>query len=56
MARRLGDEFDQLVSTIIDCNTMQHTATTLQQHCNTLQHTATHCNTLKPMFVDLETS
>jgi len=32
------------------CNTLQHTATTLQHtatHCNTLQHTATHCNALQ---------
>jgi len=28
---------------VVDCNTLQHTAT----HCSTLQHTATHCNTLQ---------
>jgi len=31
-----------LSSFLVDCNTLQHTAT----HCNTLQHIATNCNTL----------
>ena len=29
------------------CNTLQHTAITLQHTCNTLQHAATRCNTLQ---------